>query len=707
MKPNNNHIHIACIIAFILASCTQAQTTDKHMQNEKPTYTNHLINSTSPYLLQHAHNPVDWYPWGEEALEKAKAENKLLLISIGYSACHWCHVMEHESFEDTAVANYMNKHFVCIKVDREERPDIDQVYMHAVQLLTGRGGWPLNCIALPDGRPVYGGTYFPKAQWLDMLEQVKEFTIKNPGETEEQARLLTEGIRSGEMIYTAKEKPVFSKAELGKMFDDWKGHIDFREGGTAGAPKFAMPVGLQYVLFYHYLTGDAEALKAVVVTLNKMADGGIYDQVGGGFARYSTDAYWKVPHFEKMLYDNAQLVSLYAAAYLQTGEAYYKRIAEETLEFIQREMTSPEGGFYSALDADSEGEEGKYYVWTQDEIKEVLGKQAPLIIEYYNVLASGNWEHGVNILHKTQSDAAIAKKYAITETELLREITDAKKKLLAARANRVRPGLDDKILTSWNAMMLKAYVDAYRAFGNREYLDIALKNAAFINTKMKMQDGRLNRNYKNGRSDINGFLDDYAFTASACIALYQATFDMQWLEEAVQIAEYALLHFYDAESGMMFYTSDLDPPLIARKMELSDNVIPASCSEFAKNLFILGNYFDRDDFRKKSAAMAMAVKQDVLKHGQYYANWAMLIAWLAYEPFEVAIVGSDFEPVRRSLDAHYLPDAFLMGGKDEGILPLLENKLVPGQTTIYVCRNKVCQLPVTDVKSALQQMRDH
>ncbi|MBP9549893.1 MAG: thioredoxin domain-containing protein [Chitinophagales bacterium] len=688
----------------MLSACTQAQNNSEKMDTSNHTYTNHLIHESSPYLLQHAHNPVDWYPWGEEALGKAKKENKLIIISIGYSACHWCHVMEHESFEDTAVAKYMNENFVCIKVDREERPDIDQVYMNAVQLLTGRGGWPLNCIALPDGRPIYGGTYYPKAQWLDMLAQVKEYTIKNPKETEEQATLLTEGIRSGEMIYASTQQADFSEKDLDQIFKKWKNNIDYIEGGSAGAPKFALPIGYQYLLHYYYLSQDADALKAVTVTLNKMADGGIYDQIGGGFARYSVDAYWKVPHFEKMLYDNAQLISLYSAAYLQTGDEYYKRIAEESLEFIKREMTSPEGGFYSALDADSEGEEGKYYVWSQEEIKNVLGKNAALILEYYNVMESGNWENGINILYKTQSDAAIAKKYNISEKELLQQVDDAKEQLLSAREKRIRPGLDDKILTAWNGLMLKAYVDAYRAFGEKEYLDMALKSATFINTKMKMQDNRLNRNYKNGKSSINGFLDDYAFSASAFTALYQATFDAQWLNEALQITDYALQHFFDTKSGMLFYTSDIDPELIARKMEITDNVIPAASSEFAKNMFILGNYFDRNDLIEKSIAMAMAVKKDALKSGPYYANWDILFAWLTHEPYEVAILGNDYEKMRSELDTHYLPNIFLMGGKQEGDLQLLENKLVPGQTTIYVCQNKVCQLPVTNVEDALKQI---
>ncbi len=674
------------------------------MKSSEHKYTNQLIHESSPYLLQHAHNPVNWYPWGQEALDKAKKENKLIVISIGYAACHWCHVMEHESFESEEVAEYMNKHFVCIKVDREERPDIDQVYMNAVQLITGSGGWPLNCIALPDGRPVYGGTYFPKAQWLDMLEQVSLFIEKNPGKAEEQARSLTEGIKSAEAIYTNTAMAEFTINDLNNIFATWKSDIDYTDGGHMRAPKFPLPVGYQFLLHYSYLTRNADALRAVTITLDKMADGGIYDQVGGGFARYSVDAYWKVPHFEKMLYDNAQLVSLYSAAYQQTKDPYYKEIVYETLGFIQRELTSEEGGFYSSLDADSEGVEGKFYVWTKSELQKVLGADADLIIEYYNVTEKGNWEHNVNILLKSDSDKNIARKYKITENELAKRVTAAKKLLLHEREKRIRPQLDDKILTSWNALMLKAYVDAYRVFGDKKYLEIALTNARFINTKIKSADGRLYRNYKNEKASINAFLDDYAFSASAFIALYQATFDEKWLLEARQITEYALSHFYDKNSGMFYYTSDLDPALIARKMEISDNVIPSSNSEMAKNLFLLGQYFYNEEYISMSKKMLSNVKQSALKSGAYYANWDILMAWFASEPYEVAIVGNDFETKRKEFDQHYLPDVFLSGGKTEGNLKLLENRLIKGQTTIYVCRNKVCKMPSKEVKVALKEI---
>jgi hypothetical protein len=611
--------------------------------------------------------------------------------------------MEHESFENEEVAQFMNDHFVAIKIDREERPDIDQVYMNAVQLITGGGGWPLNCITLSDGRPIYGGTYFPKKQWLDMLGQVSNFVKQNPEKAEEQAKSLTQGVQASEIINMSPEISKFSINDLNTIFESWKRSIDYKHGGSKGAPKFPLPISYQFLLHYNYLTKNDDALKAVTTTLDKMADGGIYDQVGGGFARYSVDELWKVPHFEKMLYDNAQLVSLYSSAYQKTKDPKYKIIVQETLAFIERELRSKEGGFYSSLDADSEGVEGKFYVWTKNELKEVLGEKADLIINYYNITENGNWEDGKNILLRTVEEKKIANKYQITESELLIRIFEAKAILLKEREKRTRPGLDDKILTSWNSLMLKAYVDAYRVFGDENYLNLALQNAEFINSKIKTSDNRLHRNYKDGKASINGFLDDYAFTIAAFISLYQATFDEKWLIEAGDLLNYSLEHFYNKTSGLFYYTSDIDPALIARKMELMDNVIPASNSEMAKNLFILGKYFYNEDYLMKSEKMLSNVKENALKSGAYFANWDILMAWFASEAYEIAIVGKDYEAKRKELDQHYLPNVFLSGGKNEGTLSLLEQKNIKGQTTIYVCKNKACKLPVTKVTEALKQ----
>lgn len=666
-------------------------------------FTNHLIHESSPYLLQHAQNPVDWYPWGEEALNKAKSEEKLILISIGYAACHWCHVMEHESFEDEVVARYMNEHFVCVKVDREERPDIDQIYMSAVQLLTGRGGWPLNCIALSDGRPFYGGTYFPKERWLGFLKQIVNFVKENPEKASEQADSLTAGVRRSDQIDFNKEPLEHALSDLQKLFGAWKSRLDMNQGGYQGAPKFPLPVGYEYLLQHYSLTQDDEALKAVTLTLDKMLQGGIYDQIGGGFARYSTDPLWKVPHFEKMLYDNAQLVTLYSNAFQVTGDENYHRVVDETLTFIQREMTDPSGGFYSSLDADSEGEEGKFYVWDKAEIEKVLGDESDMVVSFYQVTNEGNWE-GSNILMRPDDPEAFAEEYGWSVSELEHKIHIADQKLLSARSNRIRPGLDDKILAGWNGMMMRAYITAYKVFGDKNYLQSAVENAHFIQSKMKRDDGGLFRNFKNAKASINGFLDDYAFVISGYIDLYQATFDEQWLYAAKKLTSYSLDHFYDESTGMFYYTSNLDPALVARQMEITDNVIPSSNSEMAKNLFILGHYFHEDDYLLKAKQMLHNVKVDALKNGPYYANWDILLAWLITPPYEVAIVGPDWEQIVQQWNQHYLPFTFLSGGKVEGSLSLLKDKFIPGTTFIYVCRNKVCLKPVGTVGEALQLM---
>ncbi len=690
---------------IIFSSCnTNAQKKEKMSNNIHQKYTNKLINESSPYLLQHAHNPVNWYPWGQEALDKAKRENKLIIVSIGYSACHWCHVMEHESFEDEEVAKFMNENFVAIKVDREERPDIDQVYMDAVRIITGSGGWPLNCIALPDGRPIHGGTYFPKTRWIDMLTQVKKYVDENPEGTEERAVAITKGINSTEKIYINNEELEFTKSDLDTVFSNWKRTIDFKNGGSTGSPKFPLPVGYQFLLQYNHISGNEDALRAVTITLDKMADGGIYDQVGGGFARYSTDDQWFAPHFEKMLYDNSQLVSLYSSAYQKTKNPQYKKIVVETLEFIERELTSAEGGFYSALDADSEGIEGEFYVWKKEELKKVLGANADFIIDYYNVTDEGNWEHGKNILYKYETDKEVAERFGISITEVENRVKEAKQILLEARSKRVRPGLDDKILTQWNALMLKAYADAYKVFGDEKYLKVAIRNANFIKSNMMFDNGRLNRNYKNGKSTINAFMDDYAFTIDAFITLYQVTFDEKWLHDAEKLSEYSIAHFYNSKTGMFFFTSDEDEALITRKTEVSDNVIPSSNSQMAKNLFVLGQYLYKADYISKAEQMLKNVKKNALVSGIYYANWDILMAWVVSNPYEVAIVGDNYEAKRKEFEQKYLPNVFLSGGKNKGNLEILKDRLVDGKTTIYVCQDKMCKMPVAEVEDALSQM---
>ncbi len=668
-------------------------------------YTNALIDESSPYLLQHAHNPVNWYPWGEEALQKAKNENKMLIISVGYSACHWCHVMEHESFEDTTVAKLMNDHFVAIKVDREERPDVDQIYMDAAHLINGSGGWPLNALATGDGKPFYAGTYYPKDDWIKVLNHFIKINAENPEAVLNQAEQVTNGIINAENVVLNQAEANFQMADLDRAFAKTKGNIDMQKGGANRAPKFPMPAIWEFALHYGQLAHNKDAIDAAQITLDNMAFGGIYDQIGGGFARYSTDVNWFAPHFEKMLYDNGQLVSLYAHAWQQSKNPLYKDIVYQTLEFVAREMTTKDGAFYSAYDADSEGVEGKYYVWTKAEIEANLTPQAAAIfIEYYNIKPSGNWEHGNNILHRDKTDAKVAEKLGIEVNDLLTSISSSGTTLLALREQRVQPGLDDKILTSWNGLMLTGYVDAYRAFGEPDFLDAALKNADFLMKHAYSKTDGLTRNHKDGRSSIPAFLDDYAFTIAAFIDLYQATFDEKWLNIANDLTAYTQAHFSDEASGMFFYTHDAHSDLIARKMEVSDNVIPASNSQMAHNLYMLGHYYYNDAYIAKAEQMLNNVKASTNQNLYFYANWARLEALFIQPPYEVAIVGKDFEKIRKELDKNYLPNVLLLGGKSEGTLELLQSKLMKGETTIYVCQNKSCQLPVNTVESALGQM---
>jgi uncharacterized protein len=696
---------ITIVILLMLSfSCGQTRVNNTDKQKIMHKYTNELIHESSPYLLQHAHNPVNWYPWGDKALKKAKDENKMLIISIGYSACHWCHVMEHESYEDTTVARIMNEHFVSIKVDREERPDIDQLYMNAAYLITGSGGWPLNVLALPDGKPFFAGTYYPKETWIKVLDYFIDIKNKDPLTLGSQAELVTKGIKSTDSVVFNRQKSILTLSDLNDIFKLLKPMFDFTKGGMNHAPKFPMPSNWEYLMHYYSLSNDPDALKAVTSTLDNMAAGGIYDQVGGGFSRYSTDENWHIPHFEKMLYDNAQLVSLYSHAWQLTKKELYKNVVYETLEFINRELTSAEGGFYSSLDADSEGEEGKYYAWTKEEVESVLGKEAPLFIDYFNITNPGNWEKEKNILYRKAADDEFSKKYNISIIEIKKRLDKDRELMLKTRNEMVKPSIDDKILTSWNAIMLKGYIDAYRAFGEESFLNSALKNAGFLMKNAITMNNEISRNYKNGKSSVPGLLDDYSFTISAFIDLYQATFDEKWLYKANELTDYTILHFFDASSGMFYYTSDNYSDLIVRKMEITDNVIPSSNSEMAMDLFLLGNYFNNESYIQKARQMFINIQNNLPQNIFSFSNWGLLGIHFVKPIYEVAIVGSEWEHLRKTMDNNYLPDAVFLGGKNEGTLSLLENKLVPDQTTIYVCVDKTCRLPVTIAEEAIKQM---
>ncbi|MFP4024223.1 MAG: thioredoxin domain-containing protein [Thiohalospira sp.] len=663
-------------------------------------YSNHLISETSPYLLQHAHNPVNWHPWSNEALTKAQNENKLILVSIGYSACHWCHIMERESFENDEIAKIMNDHFVCIKVDREERPDIDQIYMNAVQLMTGSGGWPLNCFALPDGRPVFGGTYFKPGQWKDILLNLSRGYEVDKGRFEKYANDLKQGIVSIDKITKVNEKADFAYEDILNVIINTRKRFDRENGGTIGAPKFPLPVNYFFLMRFYYHSGEKEILQQVMLTLEKMAKGGIYDQLGGGFARYSVDRNWLVPHFEKMLYDNAQLVSLYAEAYRLNPDPEYKKIVYETLRFLERELTSPEGGFYSSLDADSEGVEGKYYVWDKSEVEELLKDDAAIFCDYFDITAHGNWE-GKNILNRKETDEVIASKHKLSLEKLEEIILHSKRKLFQHRLKREKPALDDKILTSWNALTLKAYADAFNVFDDEHFLKMAETNFKFIENNLLNNDFSLFRNYKNKKSTINAFLDDYVLLVDALISLYQAKFDEYYINTALNITTYIIRHFYDAESGMFFYTSDNEDQLITRTKELNDNVIPSSNSVMAQNLFKLGHYFLKEDYIQMAGQMLLNMKGQILKNPYFNGNWIDLMIQFIHKPYEVCIVGNKHQETRKNFFKQYMPNIILAGGND-GNLPLLKDRYTTGKLAIYVCRDNVCQRPVKYFADALE-----
>lgn len=664
---------------------------------------NRLSLESSPYLLQHANNPVDWFPWGTEALEKAKAENKLILISIGYSACHWCHVMERESFENKEIAALMNAHFVCIKVDREERTDIDQIYMHAVQMMIGQGGWPLNCFALPDGRPVYGGTYFQPKQWQNMLLALATAYKETPSKFIEYANDLTSGLQDTVFSVKQNEDDTINET-LEKAIENIKTRLDNEWGGFKGAPKFPLPSAMEFILETAYFKQDKYLKEFIDLSLIKMANSGLYDQLGGGFARYSVDDQWKVPHFEKMLYDNAQLISLYAKAYQLDKQKAYKNITEESLAYISREMTNVNSGFYSAIDADSEGVEGKFYVWTQAEVESILGVEAKLFLHYFQLSKEGNWENGINILYPIENTKEILEQFSLTESELNTQIEKLKGILFKVREKREYPSLDYKSITAWNALMLNAYVDAFKAIGKKEYLDTAIKTAVFIQ-KLIDKDGRIKRIFKLDKIKIDGFLDDYAFSIQAFLALYQITFEKEYLDLATKLNVFVTDHFWDNDTNLFFYTSDEAQNLIARKKELTDNVIPASNSVMAHNLHSLGILFSNESFSEKAKKMLLQVESQIPNGNQYYGNWARLLFRFLYPSTEVVVMGENCISYAHQLQKDYHPLAYFVGSKTDTYLPLMEKRQVLDDTQIYVCKNRSCNLPTSDIDQALETIK--
>jgi uncharacterized protein len=668
---------------------------------------NRLEHETSPYLVQHKDNPVDWYPWGEEAFEKARTEDKPILLSVGYSACHWCHVMAHESFEHEQTAQIMNDLFVNIKVDREERPDVDSIYMHAVQMLTGHGGWPMTVFLLPDARPFYGGTYFPleprggMPAFRQVLAGVHDAYANRRAEVENAAQNLTQTL-DRDTLGIGGDVSALNADLLDAATNRIMQEFDRMHGGFGGAPKFPQPMNLKFLLRSHVRTGDEKLLEAVTFTLRKMARGGIYDQVGGGFARYSVDAIWLVPHFEKMLYDNAQLSRLYIHAWQLTGDDFFRQIAEEIYDYILREMTAPEGGFYSATDADSEGEEGKFFVWDMDELRDVLGDDAEIAIEYWGVSHSGNFE-GRNILNVPNEDDVAAERLGLTVDKLRKKIRDIKDKLYAVRVQRVHPGLDDKILTAWNGLMLASLAEAARVLKRDDYRTAALRCGDFLLSNLMTRDGRLLRTYKAGQSKLNGFLEDYANMIDALLELYQTTFDEQWFVTARELTEQVLTRFPAGEGG--FYdTSDDHEALIVRPRNLQDNAVPSGNNMMAGQLTRLTAYTGDARYDEAARAALRLLTEAMREYPQAFGEALSAVDRLVNGIAEVAIVGDPDNPATRQLldvmAETYRPNVIVALSvedvPDEATIPLLSYRTRrSGKPTVYVCRNFACQMPVT------------
>jgi hypothetical protein len=679
---------------------------------DNKTHTNRLINETSPYLLQHAHNPVDWYAWGTEAFERAKAEDKPVLVSIGYSACHWCHVMEHESFEHEATAAIMNEHFINIKVDMEERPDVDQIYMSFVQMTTGRGGWPMNVFLTADKRPFFGGTYFPPAprygmpSWQQILTSIAEAYRERRDELEKSANEIVGEIRR--LSITEAASGGIATELLDIAFQSFSRTFDGVNGGFGGAPKFPPAMSLEFLLRYHHRNGDERALAIVRHTCDKMANGGIYDQLGGGFHRYAVDAIWLVPHFEKMLYDNAQLIRVYLHAFQVTGDKFYKRIAVEILEYVRREMLDPSGGFYSSQDADSEGVEGKFFVWTPDEIESKLGPEdARIFNSYYDVTPEGNFEEK-NILNIRRSAAVVAEALNISEEDLQAVIERGRKLLFDEREKRVKPFRDEKIITAWNGLMLAAFADAAAVLGNEEYLEIAKRNAEFITTELQI-DGQLLRTWKDGKAKLNGYVEDYANVADGLIELYQASGEVKYLVEARRLADLMITEFWDEENGGFFFTSNHHEELIVRNKDFYDNATPSGNSVAADVLLKLSRLAGDERYERFAVTVLRSSASQLLRHPQGFGRALCAIEFYLSDTKEIVVIGPEGNDLERHILSSYHPNAVIAKSSepasDSVHVPLLkERDQIDGKAAAFVCEGFVCQLPVTTVEELVKQL---
>ena len=682
-------------------------------------HTNQLINETSPYLLQHAHNPVDWYPWGEEAIARARAENKPILLSIGYSACHWCHVMERESFENEQIAGLMNEHFVNIKVDREERPDLDQIYMNAVQLMQRHGGWPLTVFLTPDLVPFYGGTYFPPADRYNIpgfprvLISISDAFKERRAEIDAGGQELLQELQN--MSAARESNEILDVSLLEDASRALARSYDPRHGGFGSAPKFPAPMALEFLLRTHQRTGDAQALDIVIDTCRKMAEGGIYDQLGGAFHRYSVDARWLVPHFEKMLYDNAQLARLYLHVYQATGDDFFRRVTEETLDYVLREMTDPSGGFYSTQDADSEGVEGKFFVWDMDEVKTLLGEEeGTLFCAYYDITARGNFEER-NILNVPVPAEEVARERGVSVERLKEVLVRGREVLFETRERRIKPGRDEKVITAWNGMLLSGFAEATAALGRGDYAQAAKRNAQFVLEHMK-RDGLLLHVYKDGQAKHSGFLDDYACFASGLVTLYEATGELRWLEEAVALTDTMLEEFWDADDGGFFYTGKNGERLIIRNKDFYDNATPSGNSVAAEVLLRLSLLTGRENYRRHATNIFRLTRDAATRYPSAFGHLLGALDFYLSSPKEIVLVSGErrdeFEQLAREVWGRYLPNkvvvpAFEIDERAAQLIPLLQDRTArEGRATAYVCVNYACREPVNTPDALARQLEE-
>ncbi len=665
-------------------------------------YTNRLIDETSPYLLQHAHNPVDWRPWSDSALEEAVAANKLLVVSIGYSSCHWCHVMEKETFADQDVALLMNEHFINIKVDREERPDLDHIYMTAVQLMQGSGGWPLNVILLPNGKPVYGGTYHTNEQWKEVLDKIINLYQTNPQKLTEYADKISSGIHATNVIEPKNDDTHLTKNTLDLSVKNWQKNWDSKWGGDLGDQKFIKPHSLDFLMDYAALTGNDTIKKHVENTLDRIASGGIYDHVGGGFFRYSTDPHWEVPHFEKMLYTNAQLISLYSKAYKVYKKIRYKTIVKETINFLEHEMKGQNGGYHSAIDADSKGKEGGYYQWKKEELKLLLKEEYSLFSTYYNLGASNSSEKEASLIIKQSSnDSLFSIQNDILPEKLVHLKTKWQELLFNERQKRVSPAIDDKVITSWNALLINGFIDAYKALGNKEYLTRAIALYDFIDTNNTRNDFLIHT-YKKGSTQQEGFIEDYAFLIDATINLYSITGEKKYLDRANNLHTTTSTHFTDSVTKMFKYTKE--SKLISTLIKVDDGVIPSPNAIMAHNLKKLGilNYDNKLTEKSKQMLSSMAIY--LTDNAKDFSKWSALQLHTVYPFYEIVIVGEKADSIADIFNSHYIPNAIVVASTQESSLPVFKNKYVEDETFIYVCQEGACKLPVQSVEQALKQL---